>query len=543
MGVPLKKLMNIGGLRNCKIIAGQQGVERIVTNVTIMEVPDIVQWLRGNELLITSLYPIKDDLDDQIQLIEKLYKAGTTALAIKPVRFIDAIPEEMKKKADEMGITLIEIPEEISYLDILSPAMHAIFNDKIVLQEDLEHATRVLNEISIAKGDFNQFIQTLSYLTKSKVLLESNVPYIPVHEQLESLLPMTPQQIKELEVVQRPIRMIRKGREKNEESCIVTPIIIDGELYGNITCWSYHSQFMEVDLAIQEKAATLLSVEFLKKKIKYDIEQHYKNDFIRDLLFSEDKNIEHLLEKGRIYNLHESNPYVCMVVAEKELQQEDLFSRNINQLEKGIKELDPHIICAVYRRYLLMIVPMRNRVTQDFRKILDSLLLLIEQRVHTRIRIGVGSTYLGIQGLRKSYHEAQKTITLGPRLWMKKSIIFHSELGVYRLIAQIENHAELTDFYGDVIKRIIDYDKEYEFELTTTLETYFKCNESLKETAKALFIHVNTLKYRLQKIRQITGLNLQKSEDKLLIHLGLKIHQYFEPSVEGSRKKSLFLNQ
>jgi PucR family transcriptional regulator, purine catabolism regulatory protein len=526
MGIPLKNLLKVGGLRECKVVAGHSGIDNLVTNVTVMEVPDIVNWLKGNELLLTSLYPIKDDLEAQIQLIEKLYDVGTTALAIKPIRFIDAIPEEMIEKADQFGITLIEIPREISYLDILSPAMNAIFNEKVVLQEDLEQATKLLNEISIANSDFNQFINTLSFLTKSKVLLESHVPFIQVSNQEKCLLPMTAGQLKELEVLRRPVRMIRQNLAHYDESCIVAPIVIDGKLYGTITCWSYNFEFMEVDLAIQEKAASLLSLEFLRKKVRYDIEQQYKNDFLRDLLFNQEVNPQDLVERGKTYGLKEKESYLCIIMSEIEKSNIDLFSKYLSEIEAVIRGMESEVMVGTIRNSVLLFLPRKNRSDQELNKIIERIPKLIEQSVQVRIRLGIGSENKGVRGLRSSFHEAEKAITLGSKLWNQQLIIYFSHLGVYRLIALIENKHELKHFYNESIMKLVAYDEENELALIPTLEQYFTCNESIKETANQLFIHVNTLKYRLQKIKQITGLSLQNSEDKLILQMGLKIHQY-----------------
>lgn len=536
MGIPLKNLLKIGGLRECTVVAGHRGIDRLITNVTIMEVPDIVKWLKGNELLLTSLYPIKDDLNAQIELIEKLYEVGTTALAVKPIRFVNSIPLEMKKKADQYGITLLEIPETISYLDILSPAMNAIFNEKVVLQEDLEHATRLLNEISISNSDFNHFIETLSSLTKSKVCLESHVPFIQVSPQEDCLLPMTSGQLKELEVIQRPVRMLRKNCDQLDESCIVAPISIDGVLYGTITCWNYHFEFMEVDLAIQEKAASLLSLEFLRKKVRYEIEQQYKNNFLQDLLFNQVMNIQDLVERGKTYGFQESESYLCIIVVEKEKSDKDIFTKRMNQIEALTKGGAPQIIIGTIRNSLILLVPRKKRAAQELKKLIERFQTLIEQIVHERLRLGYGSAYTGVRGIRKSFSEAEKAITLGAKLWNVKSIIHFSNLGVYRLISLIEDSNELESYYEESMKKLVSYDKESELNLIETLELYFVCNESLKKTADQLFIHVNTLKYRLQKIKQITGLSLQNSEDKLMLQIGLKIHQYFSVIIDKDEK-------
>ncbi|RKQ29283.1 PucR family transcriptional regulator [Oceanobacillus halophilus] len=536
MGIPLNKLLKVGGLRHCQVVAGHSGLENMVNNVTVMEVPDIVTWLKGNELLLTSLYPIKDDVEKQVELLDKLQEVHTVALAIKPARFVDAIPEEMKTKADEYGIVLLEIPEQISYLDILSPAMNAIFNQKVVLQEDLEYATRLLDEISIANGGFDRFIETLSYLAKSKVFLESYVPYIHLSEQKESLETLNVEQLRELEAVQRPIRMMRKDARGDLVSCIVAPILVEGDLYGSVTCWDYQSGFMEVDLAIQEKAASLLSLQFLRKKIKYDVEQNYKSEFIRDLLFNQEMNRKDLVERAETYGFRRNERYLCILANKKEGLSEDVFKERISQIEVKTNQLEKGAITAAIRNSILFIIPEKNRSIQGIKKVAEKLLMEIEKVTHTRVRIGIGPAYLGINGLRRSFSEAEKAISLGTELWEDKAIVHYDSLGVYRLISLVDDHQELENYYDESMKKLIVYSRENDLNLLRTLEMYFKCNESLKETASQLYIHVNTLKYRLQKIKQITGLNLNLSEDKLMLLMGLKIYHYFSVIIDKDKR-------
>lgn len=524
MGIPLKNILNIGGLRECKVIAGHKALNNIVTYVTVMEVPDIVKWLKGNELLLTSLYPIKDNVEAQIQLIEKLKEAGTAALAIKPNRFVEKIPEEMKKKADKYGITIIEIPEKISYLDILSPVMNAIFNKKIVLQEDLEQATMLLNEISLTRSGFNEFIKTLAFLTKSKIYLESLVPYIKVDDTTE-MMPLSEEQLSELLAIQRPLRMIRYLNKNQAESCIVTPIIIDGYLFGTITSWDYNIEFMEVDLAIQEKASRLLSLEFLRQKVKYEIEQQYKSEYLRDLLLNEDIDTRDLEERGRLYGLKETLPYFLIIIRDKNtLNKNNIFSERLTKVEALLKEIDADIIIGCLRKSLIIMVPYKNQKINS--KILDRIYLNSKKVIHQEVKLGVGSTYQGLSGLRKSYREAEKAVTIGPAIKKDQTIIYFEQLGVYRLISLIKEKKELNHFYEEAIGDLLKYDQESDLDLVYTIEQYFKCNESLKETADKLYIHVNTLKYRLQKIKSLTGLSLQKSEEKLMLHMGLKVFNY-----------------
>ncbi|MCP3742780.1 PucR family transcriptional regulator ligand-binding domain-containing protein, partial [Rossellomorea sp. BNER] len=298
MGITLQSAMKIGKFTKCEVVAGNSGLSRKVENITIMEVPNVVKWLKGNELLLTSLYSIKDDLDAQGTLIQRLESSGVAALAIKPFHSLECIPEVMLENADRLGFPIIKIPEQVKYLDILSPVMNAIFNNKIVLHKDLEQASRILNEISLNSQGFEAFINTLSYLIKNDVTIESRFPFMNLPKHQVEISPLTSEQIHELAFIKHPIRLQRQLEGENV-SCIVAPVMVDGILYGNITSWEKRSEQIGVDLAILEKASSLLALEFLRLKVSFDIEKQYRNEFIRELLFNETITQNDLIEWGR----------------------------------------------------------------------------------------------------------------------------------------------------------------------------------------------------------------------------------------------------
>ena len=302
MGITVEHVLQIEGVNECKVRAGHKGLTKLIKYVTIMEVPDIVQWLKGNELMLTSLYSIYDDEDAQARLVTDLNEKGTSALAIKPHRFIDEIPEVILKEADRLEFPIIEIPEEVPYLDILSAVMKRIYSDREVLYEDLQGAYQLMNEISLNKGGIQSLQQILSDFIRHDVFIESFVAYVLIPETEHHLSPLDSWQINELEQFQRPINIQRKRLETGESvNCIVAPIVIDGTLYGTISSIDGGNSQIDVALAILERASTLLALEFMRKKVTHELEQQYKSDFFHDLFFSQIQSETIMLEKGRLY--------------------------------------------------------------------------------------------------------------------------------------------------------------------------------------------------------------------------------------------------
>ncbi len=526
MPISVRQLMRVGGLRDCRVVAGHNGLARLVKYVTIMEVPDIVKWLKGDELILSSLFPIKDDHEAQKHLIRQLHERGTAALAIKPHRFIDEIPQSLLDEADAYDFPVIEIPEEISYLEILPPVSHAIFDRKVVLQEDLEQANKVLNEISLNEQGMESLITTLGLLTKNTITVESLLSYVEVPPLPFACEPLSTEQIHELAIIKRPIRLTRPC-ERGEIECIVAPILLDGKVFGNITCWAFEIDHLEMDLAILEKASTLLALEFLRLKVRFDTEQQYKNEFLRDLFVNERLNLEDVRERGLPYGLSLDEPYRCMVVQtegeEKRVNPLDLADRT----EQLLRRSSPRVITGFFRQVVVCLYPTASGDTDDeIRQRAEQLADRLKKQMALKggLRIGIGRNHgEGIGGLRESFREAQQAILLGSVMHKRRTVTLYGDLGIYRLLAQCTDAAERDSFFEETVGKLFAYDKQSDLQLVKTLRLYFQHDEKLTETSAALFLHVNTLKYRLRRIEKLTGYSLQQSEGKLMLHIGLKL--------------------
>src|SRR5699024_5924125 len=157
MGIKLNEAMNVGGLKMCKIIAGKEEILKEVDNFTIMEVHDITRWIEGKELLLTSFFAQKDS-NEQKKIIKQLHESKITALAIKPFHYLGEIPKFILEEAKKYNIPIIEIPKDVSYLDILSPVMSAIYNNQSITRNNVEKFNKILREIAINVVDISDFI-------------------------------------------------------------------------------------------------------------------------------------------------------------------------------------------------------------------------------------------------------------------------------------------------------------------------------------------------------------------------------------------------
>lgn len=522
MKLILRDLLKLGGFSECRLISGEGGLGKSIKSITVLEVPEVAKWVNGDEFILTSLYAVKDDLEAQLQLVERLNASGAAGLGIKPAHFIGEIAKEILEKGDELNFPIIEIPENVTYVELMSPVMHALFNNKIVLQEDLERATKILNELSLREQGIQEYAKTIGFLVNNEITIESELPTINSYLPNRKLQPLEESKKQELSIVRRALQMDRYMGD-NIIPCMVVPIIVEGDYFGNITSWGDYGEHLSKDIAVLEKAASLLSFEFLKNKMQLDIEQRYESDFIRELLFSQNIREKSVIEWGGNYRITKNDRYACLLfsVINAETKEKQFLVLKNYRLTNVLKQLYSRALVGAIRNGICIIAPVES--TNQLKNLAKQYYIHINGQIgeNLELSLGVGKPEVGLKGIQYSFLQADKALYFAERQDKKEHISFYEELGVYRLIYSVRNETELNDFFKETFYKLLEEPKSEEF--FYTLKVYFDNNESLKETSKELFIHVNTLKYRLGRIEELTGYSLKKSEDKMNLFIGMRI--------------------
>jgi purine catabolism regulator len=143
------------------------------------------------------------------------------------------------------------------------------------------------------------------------------------------------------------------------------------------------------------------------------------------------------------------------------------------------------------------------------------------------ITCGVGRPTTGLKALRESFKEAEKALALSDQLWSEPRVTFFGDLSLYELLLAV-NPDQLRQFCNSWLSDIIQYDDQHKSDLLDTLNAYFGSNGNMRLTAKDLNIHRNTLVYRLNRISEITQLDMDDANVHLNLHLALKAHHLLQ---------------
>ena len=159
----------------------------------------------------------------------------------------------------------------------------------------------------------------------------------------------------------------------------------------------------------------------------------------------------------------------------------------------------------------------------DLGKIADQVSSTLSSELYVKTVIGVGSVANHLRELAERYKEAQVAIEVGKVFDNEKSVMYYDNLGIGRLIYQLPTTL-CEMFISEVFKKnpIDALDQETLY----TINKFFENNLNVSETSRKLFVHRNTLVYRLEKIKKLTGLDLREFDHAIVFKVALMVKKY-----------------
>ncbi len=173
-----------------------------------------------------------------------------------------------------------------------------------------------------------------------------------------------------------------------------------------------------------------------------------------------------------------------------------------------------------------IIVVFHSESTEHVRLFAKDLLQQSKWILHhqEQLCIGVGKLTKSIRCLHKSYRQACSIMKLQKKNTINKDQYMYKDMGAYRILLGIEDQTISQDYFDAVLAPLFHYDKEQETDLVQTLRTYLNNNGSVQKTANQLFIHRNTVNYKINKASQILNLDFSSLNNRLELMLGFMLH-------------------
>jgi sugar diacid utilization regulator len=508
-------------------------------------------WISADEVAVTA----RESLDEDF--LQAVASIGSPAVVW---RLEGEAPAESVGRAAELGVGLF----------VLSPDVPLRRLFEIFSQDDglllLSHgAGRTLLESAGGETTIEELAGRISGMLGHSVVVEDPVGRLIAssgdteEDQLHATLEEQGLRASKSASVDETRRERRDRYARLPDGYLSVPVerwrVADGELFWTPIGTGAPAGYLWIDLeggnlrpedvVLLYWARRVLEAELGKERIRLETELGARGDFVDDLVSGNYGSVELLLQRARYLGADIAGGALVMVV------DIDDFARYLARRrpkEPAIQELKRRLADAVrlqtrqlFSNFLLgprsdNVILFLGCAEGEGPEELPEKAQLLAKGVQRYVKgllpdltvsVGIGSFKQDPAELPEAYSEAGVALEIGHRIHGPSSVSTFGKTGTYKLLFRVlqENPEELEAFYGETLEPVVHYDSRYGTELVQTLITYLGNDASTVRTAGDLFAHRHTIRYRLDRVSELTGLDVDKSEDRERLTLGIKAMQ------------------
>ncbi len=268
------------------------------------------------------------------------------------------------------------------------------------------------------------------------------------------------------------------------------------------------------------KYASIMAITLSSIKQYYD-EKYDRNNFIKNVVLD---NILPGDVAVKARELHFNAEVSRVVLLIRVVASTDVSAYEV--IQNLFPDKNKDFVFNIAESDIVLVKELKSSVTsKDLEKLARSISDTLSSEFYTRANVGIGTPVVGVKDLARSFKEAQIALEVGKVFDTDKAIVSYDNLGIARLIYHLPTTLCET-FLKEVFKKgsIDSLDSETLF----TIQRFFENNLNVSETSRKLFVHRNTLVYRLEKIKKLTGLDLREFDHAIIFKIALMVKKYLE---------------
>ena len=283
-------------------MAGHGGLDRIVSRLNVMEVPDILPWVRPHELLLTTGYPLRSVPDTLPALVQELADRGLAGIGVKLGRYLDQLPAAMLAEADRVGLPIIALPDGVGFDDVINQVLTAVLNRQAAVLARADEVHRALVEIVLTGGGLGMLCAELADILPGVAMVTSTDGRVLASDgpagEVEAALALDCFDASGRFLVEsEPIGTRPEGTGSGDVRArrAVVPIVAGSLDHGRLIAFSAERELTGDDVHILERAATVAALAITKAQAVSAVESKYQADFLRDALAGRAGEAEHVV--------------------------------------------------------------------------------------------------------------------------------------------------------------------------------------------------------------------------------------------------------
>jgi len=342
--------------------------------------------------------------------------------------------------------------------------------------------------------------------------------------------------LRALAAERRPLRVPAVPDSVLRNGCLAVPIGIGATELGYLLILDSagggaDGASDDVDLLIASYVATLFALTLANERTSIDMGLRYRAAVVDALVSGQFTDPDDARRKLDALGLTEESTFqVGIVRPAGDRGPGQLQPKLAEELREAVRQVLPDAGAVVRQAELVIMMTGRASArdgatgVQRLQQVVDR--CTVRDAAAERLICGISDTTDRPDDAPRLYREAQHAVEIGTRISRFGRVVSYADLGIYRLLLQVGDERQLALFADTVLGPIIRYDATHKLALVHTLSVFLNQRESLKQAARRLNVHANTVTYRLQRIEQLTPLRLSDPDDRLLAHIAVKILEF-----------------
>jgi purine catabolism regulator len=528
-------------------LVGSQNTDRAANWVVILTelsgLPDQVQ--PGDIVIVPRI--VQDQASEQeliTGLIEMVNLSATALLLFLPVS------DHVVRSATARGLPVLAVPNDASTRDIHQDIAGLLVDRQNQITERGMQLYRRLTEMSREDLGLEAMTEVMARLTGKIVVvqdkrLEAVALSIPRESDIDAVAVQAaldlPQQLPE------PLRNRKSAASATQSQWqqllpigdrqmarLVSPIISGDRARGYVSVIGPPDALDVLDGLTAEHGAAACALEMAKVKAISEAKKELRGNFLEGLLAGTlpEKEVERLA--GRLD--HDTSYRHAIMTFAWGGDDPPSMRRLESPLNWLLSNHSRPALIHIYGYEHVCVFQSLDEVDEDLSTALD---LARRLREHLRAEFPKERLLCGLSGPASSlaewpliYRQAVQAMHLAGRLHADAAVTFDS-LGIYQLLVQLEDEPAARRFSDQIVGPLVMYDQQHRSSMMETIIAYFRHHGNVSQTADALYIHRNTLSYRLDRIKELTSQDLENPDERLALQLALKLWQV-RPDTDAS---------
>ncbi len=517
------------------LIVGSPEVE-ITWAVTVRAQPPAFPDISGGELALVSMDVLRsfDSKATLAHLIEVLSKEGIHAVASQE----DLSPAAIAA-ATQFNVALLALPDDTNLARVERAVTTLIVNQKAQMTQRASEIQRQLVRLAAENRDINSLLQ---------VMARAMAKPVAVHDDAG----VTTAQVYP-NVARRPATPIAGGRSglqygsfqnwleskdaPTTEGVILssplgftTVLKVEKRIAGYLSLIDARETLDEFDRLVLSYGAEVCAIEIAKNRAIAQAVEQTRGDWVQMWLSGTPTDDDLMLTRAQQAGFDASATYVVSVFRAMTDSGTALPMENLLALVRD--DMGRRQVAGAVGQYVDAVValyPLENAAQLPrVRRSIDEVRGQLAARTPSGlVSCGISRPAMGLSALREAYREAKDSLSIAHELGEREETTFYGDLKLFQLLLALKerNLDQMRRFYRDTLGSLVEHDDRKQGDLVRTLNGFFHANGNLQKAASDLDVHRNTLVYRLERIRELTGFDLEDADNRLILHLALKIQR------------------